>query len=335
MKILLTGMASGHTSEKVHQNNEGFFGRLHSALSSLGHEIHWQASSTSWDKEYLDSYDKIFVGVVPPTALSANKAYGALSVIELMFDSPKLRLVVDQPQHWLLEASLNSVLKNPKSLVKPFYFRRSEYSMASKPEVLARLIRACELLQNESWPITIYPGLPWKTDESVSNYLPSGAEGSLVGMNFDSVHNLKGNTDMFKPENIWTTNDLYTRWTYNVQQQLRKDIDNARQSKKQTDYEVAERIAESVGFILAPQERHGGTWWSPTIMMALNGQTPIITEWRETLEFSKQWSYLAPHIEHMEAHERYAVTKLQKQDYLDAIPTREEALETLSNLIEN
>jgi hypothetical protein len=335
MKILLTGMASGHTSEKVHKNNEGFFGRLNSALVSLGHEVHWEASSVSWTKEHLDSYDKIFVGVVPPTALSANKAYGALSVIESMFDSPKLRLVIDQPQHWLLEASLNSVLKNPKSLVKPFYFRRSEYSLASKPEALKRLIRACELLQNESWPITIYPGLPWKTDESVFNYLPSGAEGSLVGMNFDASYSLKGNTDLFKPENIWTTNDLYTRWTSNVQQQLRKEICDARQNKKETDYEVAERIAESAGFILAPQERHGGTWWSPMIMMALNGQTPVVTEWRETLEFSEQWSHLAPNIEHMQAHQRFAVAKDQKRDYLDAIPTREEALETLANLIEN
>jgi ssDNA-specific exonuclease RecJ len=71
------------------------------------------------------------------------------------------------------------------------------------------------------------------------------------------------------------------------------------------------------------------------IMMALNSQTPIVTEWRETLEFSQNWAQLAPNIEHMQPDERYVVAKLQKQDYLDAIPTREEALETLANLIEN
>jgi hypothetical protein len=335
MRILLTGMASGHTSEKVHQSNEGFFGRLKSALSSLGHEVVWTSASVSWTKQDLEAFDKIFVGVVPPTALSANKAYGALSVIELMFDSPKLRLVVDQPQHWLLEASLNSVLKAPKSLVKPFYFRRSEYLLASKPETLTRLVRACGLLKGELWPITIYPGLPWKSDESVSNHLPKGAEGSLIGMNFDKTQNQTNVTDIFKPEQCWTTNDAYTRWSSNIGQQLEHDIINAKDSKKDDDAAIFERISESRGFVLTPPERHGGTWWSPMIMMALNSQTPIVTEWRETLEFSKNWAQLAPNIEHMQSDERYVVAKLQKQDYLDAIPTREEALETLANLIEN
>jgi len=335
MKILLTGMASGHTSEKAHQHNQGFFGTLHTALSALGHEVVWQASSVSWTKDNLESYDKIFVGVVPPTALSANKAYGALSVIDLMWNSPKLRLVVDQPQHWLLDASLNSVLKSPKSLVKPFYFRRSEYSLASKPETLKRLVNACGLLKSEAWPITIYPGLPWKSDESVSNYLPAGAEGSLIGMNFDRTNDLSNVTDIFKPEDLWTSNDNATRWSSNIGHQVEHEIVNAKQSKRDNDGVVFERISESRGFVLTPQERHGGTWWSPMIMMALNSQTPIVTEWRETLEFSKNWSHLAPNIEHMQPDERYAVAKLQKQDYLDAIPTREEALETLANLLNN
>lgn len=335
MKILLTGMASGHTSEKVHKNNQGFFGVLHTALCALGHEVIWQASSVAWTKQDLESYDKIFVGVVPPTALSANKAYGALSVIDIMWNSPKLRLVIDQPQHWLLEASLNSVLKTPKSLVKPFYFRRSEYSLASKPETLTRLVRACGRLKSDAWPITIYPGLPWKSDESVSTYLPAGADGSLIGMNFDKVHNLNNSTDIFKPEYYWTTNDAYTRWTTSVGYQLEHEVINAKESKRDDDAAIYERISESRGFALAPQERHGGTWWSPMIMMALNSQTPIVTEWRETMEFSKNWSQLAQNIEHMQPDERYHLAHAQKQDYLGAIPTREEALETLANLLNN
>lgn len=335
MKILLTGMASSHTSPKVHKNNNGFFGNLDAALASLGHEVVWQPASIAWDAEYLESFDKIFVGVVPPTTLSANKAYGALSVIELMFNSPKLRLVMDQPQHWLLEASLGSILKNPKSLVKPFYFRRSEYSLASKPETLSRLIRACELLQGETWPITIYPGLPWKSDESVSTYLPKGAESSLIGMNFDAVNILAGKTDLFKPERYWTSNDYLSRWSYALQGQLSIEIINAKQTKRDDDACITELIAESLGFVLSPQERHGGTWWSPMIVMALNSSTPVVTEWRETMEFSPHWSHLAQNVEHMQPDERFVLAKNQKRDYIDAIPTREEALETLNNLVIN
>lgn len=335
MKVLLTGMASSHTSEKVHRSNLGFFGILNNALVSQGHDVEWTSASVSWTKEKLDTYDAIFVGVVPPTTLSANKAYGALSVIELMFESPKLRLVIDQPQHWLLEASLGSVLKNPKSLVKPFYFRRSEFTLASKPEVLERLVRACELLQGQQWPISVYPGLPWKSDESVSKHLPRGAEGNLIGLNFDAIYNKSGPTDFFKPEEVWTTNNISTRWAYNIQAQLERSVSEPKYSKKDTDFEISERVVESIGFLLAPQERHGGTWWSPLIMTALNGQTPIVTEWRETMEFSKNWAYLATYIEHMQPDERFVVTKLQKQDYLDAIPTKEEALEILNNLVSN
>jgi hypothetical protein len=336
MKILLTGMASSHTSPKANKKNKNFFGTLNDALLTLKHEVVWQPASVLWTKEYLEQFDAIFVGIVPPTSVSANKAYGALSVLELMFSSPKLKLVVDSPQQWQIEPSLNSVVNNPESLVKPFYSKRSEYLEARSKAVLERLVAACRLLLTESWPITLYPGLPWKDDESVASNLPSGAASSLLGFNFDRYYSHTNPINEAKNEDsAWVSTNLTSKWSEKVAETVKHPIKPLREKKSDTDEEALYNIHHSIGLLLSPQERSGGTWWSYSLVQALSNLTPVATEWRESAEISPRWALLPYQIEEMTAQERYMHALEQRQTYLDAIPEIEESLTVLKNLLKN
>ena len=336
MKVLLTGMASSHTSAKVNNKNKSFFGVLNDALTKLGCDITWQPASVFWTKDQLESFDAIFVGVVPPTSISANKAYGALSVIELMFESPKLRLVVDSPQHWQIESSLNSVSNDPQSLVKAFYSRRSEYQEARKDAVLSRLVASCRLLLTESWPITIYPSLPWKSEESVTLNLPSGAVNNVIGLNFDRHYTeIRPIETPKSAERCWVSTNPKAKWAEKVSETVKHPIKPLREKKSDTDAEALYNLHHSVGLLLPPQDRAGGTWWSYSLVQALNNLTPVATEWREASTLSQHWAILPYQIEDMEPKERYIHALNQRLAYFDALPELDESLATLENLLKN
>lgn len=333
MKILLTGMASSHTSPKAHATNFGFFAALNQMLISDGHDVTWIPSSTTWSAEDLDIYDSVFVGVVPPTAISANKAYGALNVIQKLFDSKKLYLVVDSPQHWLLAHSLASVLRQPEKLVGPFYSKRTEYALAVAPENLSNLVDACSKLLNEKWPTTIYPSLPWKTTESVAELLPSGAADKLIGVNLDSLYI----TDMFSEPTLdaekWVTTEVNGVWSSAIGRTIRHSIAPMRASKADTNEKISSTISASIGVLVAPQRRKGGTWWSFVYVQAMNELVPIATEWRESSKIGSAWNVLASEIEDMSPRNRYLLAIKQKEQYLNSINSNTENSILFDNIL--
>lgn len=333
MKVLLTGMTSGHTSKKAHQANLGFFGVLDRALSEAGHDVVWSRPNILWTSKDLETFDAVFVGLVPPTSLSANQAYGALGLIEELYTSSKLHLVVDNPQHWLIKSSLKSVLSDIQSLVKPFYKKRSEYLLAKEPKNLDKMLHACELLLTETWPTTIYPGLPWKSDESVSEHLPSGASSSVVGLNFDVLLLNPERSEVERVSSHWAVSNPKTKWAQKIANNTSIPIKPLKASKKDTDQEAMDTLRSSVGLLVAPQDRIGGTWWSPSYVQAINTLTPVATEWRESSSISASWSLLPSSIEDLTIGDRIMLAVKQREDYISAIPDREESLETLQILL--
>jgi hypothetical protein len=337
MKILLTGMTSSHSSKKPHQSNLGFYGVLEQALLELGHEVIWSKPDINWTKSDLDIYDAVFVGLVPPTSLSANQVYGALTLIDELFTSPNLYLVIDNPKHWLIKPSLKSVLKDPTSLVKPFYQKRTQYLQAKEPKNLDKMLRACERLLSETWPITVYPSLPWKSDESVSDLLPSGASTSTIGLNFDTLliksSDLAGLDPNLEPSQ-WVTTDSKSKWATKLVNHVVLPIKPLKASKKENDLDAENAIRSSIGLLAAPQDRIGGTWWTASYAQAMTLTTPIATEWREAYSISPSWAVLPSRIEELSGEDRIMLALRQKEAYLASIPSKEDSLETLQNLLQ-
>ena len=97
-KILITGMSASHASDKTNLRSLSFAGVIKLVLEQQGHEVVQVNPEVSWNLKDLEQYDSVLVGLSPITSLSANHVYGALSVIDVLLDSPKLRLFIDAPE---------------------------------------------------------------------------------------------------------------------------------------------------------------------------------------------------------------------------------------------
>lgn len=337
MKILFTGMTSAHTTPHT-SDNKTFFGMLSSLISEYfpDSSVEIKSPGINWTKKDLDKYDLVFVGIVPPTSLSANKIYGALNIIDTLYDSPKLRLVLDYPQLWQFKASLNSIVRDPESLIGSFYSKRQDYFLVNNRQSLEKFARVCGKLLSGQWPTTIYPRLPWKKDSDVYKALGLVADRNFVGLNLDSFFATDNEPDLFKTTNpIWAIDNDKTSWSKAISEVLTHPTTKMRPSKKHNDIDVSVLMGSSTGSLISPQDRGGGTWWSYRYMQSLNVFTPVVSDWKETHRIGESWSFLAYQVEDMTLHDRIELAKRQKDSYINSISSKQEVLEEIKNLLVN
>ena len=329
MKILFTGMASSHCKPA---KNTGFFNTLAKVFSEVG-DVEWAAPSVKWNKDTFEKYDLVIVGFIPPSSLSANKVYGALNTINLLWNSPKLRLVLDFPQLWQYKISLSKADRDPSGgLFSKFYVNRFEYlsSLNNKS-----VIEAANKLNNETWPQTIFPQLPWQSEEDVWKSLKFESKNPLIGLNVDSylVDGSEDHGDV--RHNQWTVDNKKLKWAQAVLNTTRFDAREVKASRSFSDEDAETSIRTSMGYMHPPQDRKVGTWWSYRLVQAMSTRTPIVTDWKNTIGFSSAWSLLAYQLEDMTPAERSATAIMQAEQYMSAIPNKKEVIQTIKDRIVN
>lgn len=330
MKVLVTGMASSHTKPST---TTSFFGTLVKSIETFA-TVEWATPSVTWTKEFLDQYDSVVIGVIPPTSLGANKVYGAMHAINIMYESPKLRLVVDHPQIWQFKASLASIDRDVANIFSPFYSKRREFKTAVG-ETYAQSIRsAATKLLTTPWPKTIYPAMPWKDVESVSRFISTEDESRLIGINLDA-HLISEPTVSEFCSNIWVADSPKAGWTRKVEKLLALPTAPLKITPREKEEIVSARLASSFGVLIAPHDRGVGTWWSYRYIQAMNALVPVCSDWRDTGKLSNSWYILGSSIEEATPDERLKIAINQRKDYLDAIPTKEESLELLKSVVTN
>jgi hypothetical protein len=336
MKILFTGMASGHTNHEVHYTKLGFFGVLSKVIveNFASHEIDWRAPSVTWTKADLAKYDKIFIGVIPPTSISANKVYGALHTIGMLSGDDRVSLVLDNPQLWQYKTSFASVARDPNILVSKFYEKRSEYKLVnSKPEMLKTFSSVCESMAAGEWADTIYPSLPWKSSSDVAASAGLDKNVDLIGINLDAHFLSPEYAAASMRDQRWVVDNPTTSWTKSMVSTVHRPVDSMKQSKKEVDLDIMLRLQDSLGAMVAPQDRGVGTWWTYRYAQALEAGTPIVTDWREAIQMSDSWGFLAYQIEEMSETRRNELAQRQKASYLASIPNKNDSLDQLDRLL--
>lgn len=324
MKILFTGMTSSHCNPS---KNVGFFNTLGKLLSEKV-TLEWDTPRLDWTAEKLSNYDVVVFGLVPPTSPSANRAYAAINFLNLVWDSPKLRLVIDTPQLWQYRASLKATAANPtKAIFSPFFMKRYDYLPASRdPKVVANIQEVASKLYSDNWPKTLFPKLPWTITENVRKSLGVNPEGDLVGLNLDSYLLIPGVYQKDRA-NHWSADDVRLSWVKELSETVANEITDVRVTRSFDDNASLEMISSSVGLLFPPQERMTGTWWSYRLIQALNTKTPVATNWTETVDFAPEWAMLAYQIEDLTASDRIALAEAQKTEYTYAVPTKSQAWE--------
>ena len=318
-------MASSHCYPR---DNVSFFGTLAKAVGEFA-EVVWATPKVSWTKSQLDEFDFVFLGFIPPTAMSANKIYGAMHVLGLMFDSPKLRLVADSQQVWQYRNSINNIKKDVYKLFDTFYSKRAEYSLAKNPLNNAQIKLASKKFSSSQWPITYYPTLPWTNHSTAANSLGFSSSDRFVGVNLDSLLLAPEPQDTSDNPLFWSVVPPGGAWLKKIDRFIAHPI----VPTVVHDPNSLKIIRDSLGLLIPPQDRGVGTWWSYKYVQAMNSNTPIVTDWVATTNFNASWSHLAYQIEDMSSSERLEVAKNQFESYRSAIKTKNEAIEGLKEAI--
>jgi hypothetical protein len=327
MKILFTGMASHHTKPS---SNVTFFRTLSERVETFA-TVEWANPSVTWTEDYLSQYDYVVVGLTPPTSLSANKVYGALHTINIMYDSPKLVMVLDHPQLWQYKHGFNSIDADPLSIFTDFYSKRREFSLA-KESYVQSMAEANNKLLTKKWPKTIYPSLPWGNSRNIDKLLGFFAEESLIPVNLDVFLLTKEESGSKQVGSSWVTDQPKSKWLMDLSKLLTLPAGPISSAKKLSDSEAFESIKNSFGLLLSPQERGVGVWWSYRLIQALNSGTPVLSDWKETSQLGPEWSLLGYELEGQTKEDIINIAKLQKESYLNNISTKKDS-DTLLNSI--
>lgn len=331
MKILFTGMGSSHCKRS---DNLNFFTLLADASSKFA-EVTWSSPKLGWTRTDLEKFDVVIFGLVPPTSPNANKIYAALHVLDLMYESPKLRLVVDSPQIWQYKNSIESFKRDPSQIFSAFYSSRVDYKESNTDLYKSRLDDLVNKMRNVSlWPTTIVPSLPWSTVDSISAALPFIPKGKINLVNLDS-HILNKKDAPISRRNVWAVDAKKSTWWDTLKLTLRYPGLLVRTASKISDSEYEASIQTALGLVVPPQERKIGTWWSYRYIQAMNSSTPVVTLWQDSHSFSPHWSVLAYQVEDLEPYERQKLADLQYEAYLAGIPSRDESLKLLEHLMLN
>jgi len=318
--ILLTGMSASQASRSANEKSLNFAGVLNRVLTDLGHNVVWIDPDINLSAEDLDRYDAVLVGISPLTSLSSNRAYGALSIIDHMWGSDKLRFFIDAPQVNQITFSIKAVHSNPDSLTKSFFSYRKNFSAVTSNQALAdRLLKSISKLMTEEWPIVLYPSLPWSVVDRIKNLLPSNVK-SLIGINLDSYLLEDLESDEIRRDK-WVVDSYKTDWTKSTAGSLVYPNSPMRWNKGWTDEQVIAQIKKSIGVLITPHKKDG-TWWTYRYIQALNTLTPISTEWKESSKLGDAWSSLAASIEAMHPENRRILSMAQKDLYVSYIPAK-------------
>lgn len=334
-RILLTGMTSTQASARLGAKNTNFAGLLKQSLELRGHTVDWLPASLSWDLDHLSQYDSVIVGVAPVTSLSANYAYGALKVIYLLWEDPRLVLFLDAPDVGQIQTSLQTAVVNENTLFKQFYWSRRDYAaVVESAELMTYTWGACRaLLRDPQWPITLYPELPWNDlQETLEKALPGGARGRLEPINLDSLILTDQPANEAPTGNRWLIDAPKTAWSRSTMATVTTQVLPLKWHKGWTDVQIRGQLSLAVGAMVSPQ-KPGGTWWSPYYAMALASGVPVASHWQDTVRLGDSWTHLAASIEAMSQQERAELAAAQRDAYAGSIPTVEDSATELQQIL--
>ena len=328
MKILFTGMSSSHCKET---KNVSFFSTLALAYGEVA-TVTWDSPKTWWTRSNLEEFDLIVFGFSPPTSPAANKLYGALHVLNLMYESPKLRLVVDSPQIWQYKNSIRSFKRDPDQVFSSFFSNRVDYSVSKSGPVRSAIASVAEKMGSLPWPKTFVPAVPWLSTADLAAKASFISPKAIIPISIDSFL-LQDPTSSPLRSNTWAVENLNSSWWKTVNLTTRYSGIATVSGSKDKDAQAMEVIKSSLALVVPPQDRKMGTWWSYRVLQALNSGTPVVTYWQDTSDFDSSWAYLAYQIEDADPFERQKIASDQLAAYRKSIPSKEETLNTLKSIV--
>jgi len=321
MKVLITGSTAQQASFRAAVRVPTFASMMAEALSRNGDEVDFVEPSFKYTKQYLSIYDVVLVGIAPPTSIAANKVYPAFAMAQRAKELGNLAIFIDAPEPFKIMASLKSVSTGASNLLKPFYEKRKEFKEFKSDETSrAEVFAFNEFLNSESWPITVYPSLPWSSHLSLLSSIPNLESDSLFGVNLDYqiIEDVKAHPKLGVQSDYWTVDYQKSKWTEQVSLTVRNEVKSVRSSPWADQNEIEERINNSIGTLISVH-RSDEAWWSPFIAKSLALKKPVVTDWRYTNKLGPSWNLLASTVEELSPIQSQALAESQISSYQESI----------------
>lgn len=315
-KVLITGSTSSQVSIEAQRRSPRFCGLLNSAFSYSGTQAEVRnVTFESFEKEKLDNYDLVIVGLAPFTSLSANTIFNSLHTINMLRGSSKLKIVLDAPEPHLVYRSFRSVLANNDILTKNLYSKRSGYNLVSSNNGFKKsVLDTMNFLMSGEYDI-IVPSLPYfEPTRSVYGIPEGGSHKDLLGFNFDHLFSSFDNSSETAESKFWLVENINAKWAKNISQTLSNPVLPVKRNQYESQNDSIKRMQESYGYLLNTY-KNGLPWWSPNIAVALSCNTPIFSDWRHTGLLGFYWSFLPHTIEEYSREERSTIARHQKETY--------------------
>lgn len=319
MKVLITGSTSPQASQKTASRIPTFASLLSHSFISQGISAEFVEPSTHYTTEMLDQYDSVFVGIAPPTSLSANRLYPAFAMASRALSLGKLVLFVDAPEPYKIQASLKSCYLNVSDLQKDFYqMRRSYHEFISSEDLQREVYGFIDFLYTQEWPTLIYPAFPWFPQELIHKALPNATKAVPVNLDETLVQVGRISRDLDSERTYWTCDAPNTRWAKKVANTLALPVLTTRKSRWDSEEITLTRMRRGVGTMVSLY-RSNEPWWSPALAQSLSVGVPVVTDWRFSGMLGPEWSYLASSIESMSTAEQFELSVSQRDFYLGAV----------------
>lgn len=329
-KILITGMTSSQSSQRLNAKTMSFSGAIERILTVSGHTVEWKNLRIEMTKKDVAPYDAIILGVAPILSVTSHKAYGVLNMLDILWDDERLKTIVDTPTPSSISANIRAVLKDNSRLFSNFFYARKQYeAVMLNQRANKRVLSAVERMSNDKWPEALYPATPWTDVPLLISKMPEGAIESVTGLCVDSYFLSKKNPVQASAiTNTWAVDTKNTKWAQSTISSLRFPHQLMKGRRGEDDIAVSDSIATSFGALISPNN-DGTISWSSRWAQALNAGTPIASDWKLTSMIGKSWSHLAAGIEEMSMVDRYELSISQMIDYSNAIAEQQEVLHTL------
>lgn len=329
-KILITGMTSPQSSRRLNARSLFFSGAIEKILEKSGHHVEWQNLTIEMSKKDVDMYDVVILGVAPALSVTANKAYGVLNMLDVLWADERLKILIDTPTPSSITANLRAIRKDASRLFSEFYYARKQYeATVLNLKARSRVLSAIDLMAEEKWPEILYPRTPWTDIDAIASKLPQGARESVTGVCVDSYFlPQRASAPSWPVHNTWAVDTKSTKWAASTISSLRFPHVTMKARRMSDDDAVSKMISSSFGALISPNN-DGSLSWSSRWAQAMNAGTPIASDWKLTSKIGKSWSYLAAGIEEMSMVDRYELSLFQMIDYENAIPQPQEVLHTL------
>ena len=319
MKVLITGSTSPQASMKTATKIPTFASLLSHSFISQGIHADFAEPHISTSEADLAQYDAVFVGIAPPTSLSANRIYPAFVTANRARKVGNLFLFVDAPEPYKIQSSIKSCYLNISDLQKDFYKMRKFYPEFVIEEDLQREVyEFIDFLFNEEWPPVFYPAFPWSPADVVSKALPNAS--TVVPINFDStlIETGRISPDLTAERTYWTCDAPNTRWAKKLANTLEFSLFPTRRNRWDAEDVTLSRMRGAIGTAVSLY-RSNEVWWSPALAQSLSLGVPVVTDWRYSQMLGPEWSYLASTVESMSNEERFELAISQRDFYLGAV----------------